>query len=284
MCITEEFKFSLVLATYGRKEELKRFFESLKEQTYQNFEVIICDQNPEGFLQDILLEYEHSFRIIHLRSERGLSKARNLGLRYLTGEIVGFPDDDCLYPPSLLMDVLNRFLMDKDLAVLCGLPVNFNNKVTSGKYLSYKTQVNKYKALFAFCSYTMFMKRDVIKKVGHFDETLGLGSSYYQSAEDLDYGIRAINNSFKVVFDPEIKVFHPEKEEVIGKEQIKRSYKYALGTGYVLRKHRYSLLFSVYYISRPLAGFLIGIISMRLKKALWHLAKFIGRLRGYLLI
>ena len=98
-------RFSLVLATVGRTEELNRFFASLDYATHRNFEVILVDQNPDDRLNSVLDHYDGRFPALHLRSERGLSRARNVGLRRVTGDVVAFPDDDCWYPPNLLNQV-----------------------------------------------------------------------------------------------------------------------------------------------------------------------------------
>ena len=44
-------------------------------------------------------------RLELVESARGLSRARNAGLRMIAGDIVSFPDDDCWYPPDLLQRV-----------------------------------------------------------------------------------------------------------------------------------------------------------------------------------
>ena len=54
-------KFSLVMATLGRSEEIKIFLDSLSVQDYKNFELIIVDQNERDILRDIVDEYKQKF-------------------------------------------------------------------------------------------------------------------------------------------------------------------------------------------------------------------------------
>src|SRR5882672_6242686 len=95
-------KISLILSTVGRTEELARFLEHLDRQTYRSFELLIVDQNPEGILDSLVRQHRERFPLLHLRSEQGLSHARNVGLQHFSGDVVAFPDDDCWYGPDTL--------------------------------------------------------------------------------------------------------------------------------------------------------------------------------------
>lgn len=272
--------FSLILATVNRTKEIQLFLESLSEQSYKNFELIICDQNLSNILEGIIEKYMNDFPIIHLKTPLGLSKSRNYGLNFVSGDIIAFPDDDCIYPKDLLEKV--KIIFEKeDIDVLCVRPVNFDLKTTAGKFLKKKTYVNFFQGPFAFCSFTMFIKRDVIDKVGMFDEKLGLGScSRYQAAEDLDYGLRIIQFGFKVLYTPEIYVYHPEKEREIGLKELNRAFKYSLATQYVLKKNRFPIYYRIYYMIRPLGGVVLELIKLNFFKVIYHMVKFYGRLIG----
>jgi len=85
---------SLVTCTLGdRKERLVRLLNSLAQQTFGAFELIVVDQNPPGYLDEILQTYGAELCIKHVRSAPGLSVGRNLGLTVARGQIVGFPDE-----------------------------------------------------------------------------------------------------------------------------------------------------------------------------------------------
>ncbi|NIA11343.1 MAG: glycosyltransferase, partial [Nitrospiraceae bacterium] len=276
-------KFSLVIGTLNRKQELDRFLDSLKKQTYTNFELIVVDQNQDGLIDDLMEKYGKLFTIKHIKVNfKGLSKARNEGLKYVGGDIIGFPDDDCVYPKNLLEQVKDIFELDKSIDVLCGRPVNFEGRTTAGKFLKRKSVVNIYKSLFVFCSFTMFFRSEVLKTVGLFDENLGLGSQTpFGSSEDLDIGIRALRLGYKILYDPEVVVFHPEKENLFNRDVAIRARNYATGTGYVLKKHKVPLWYLFFYAVRPIAGVFLSILTLNKGKAIWHLQKFWGRIKGY---
>ncbi|MPN49512.1 hypothetical protein SDC9_197133 [bioreactor metagenome] len=69
----------------------------------------MVDQNPDDRLLPILGDYENLFPVRRFRSAPGLSRARNVGLEQITGEVIAFPDDDCTYPPGILRSVADAF-------------------------------------------------------------------------------------------------------------------------------------------------------------------------------
>ena len=93
--------FDLVVATVGRTDELGRLLDSLAAQDYERLRVVVVDQNDDERLAPILAG--RALQLEHVRSVRGLSRARNAGLRLIEGDVVAFPDDDCTYPHGLLV-------------------------------------------------------------------------------------------------------------------------------------------------------------------------------------
>ena len=111
-------KFSLVVATKNRVHEVDRFLRSLTTQVTTQvgenqdvtFEVILVDQNPDDRLSLVVHRYSPLFPLIHLKQETpGTSRARNRGIGLATGDIIAFPDDDCVYPAGFLIQVTDFF-------------------------------------------------------------------------------------------------------------------------------------------------------------------------------
>ena len=99
---------SLIVGSLGREQELRRLLGSLERQTYRDFEVVLVDQTGTEALVPAVADFPR-VKVRRLTAQPGLSRARNLGLSLAQGEIVGFPDDDCWYPPDLLAEVMERF-------------------------------------------------------------------------------------------------------------------------------------------------------------------------------
>jgi glycosyltransferase involved in cell wall biosynthesis len=275
-------KISLILATIHRTDELDRFLNSLKEQTYRNFKVIIVDQNKDNRLDNILRKYEDKFELIHLKSTPGLSKARNVGLNYATGDIIGFPDDDCWYDIDLLDFVARWFTDNPQIYGLTGQAVDTNNINVGSRFDQHSGVVSKYGVWTRGISITIFLRKTVIESIGKYDEELGVGSrSKWGSGEETDYLLRAINSGFVIYYLSEFTVFHPQILTSYNDAAYKRAFFYGAGMGRVLRKHKYPLWFVIYNFCRPFGGTLLSLLTNKKQKAIYHWNVFKGRLYGY---
>lgn len=88
---------SVVLPTYNRAELLPRSVESVLNQTYKNFELIIIDDGSTDNTKEVVQEYaKKDKRVIYLRHKKnkGGSAARNTGIRKANGDYIAFQDSD----------------------------------------------------------------------------------------------------------------------------------------------------------------------------------------------
>lgn len=86
---------SVIVVTYNTNEELLlKNLNSLKEQSIDTFELIIIDNSDKKDLTPIFSEYVNKY--IKLKKNYGLSIARNVGIKFSSGDIVIFLDDDAV--------------------------------------------------------------------------------------------------------------------------------------------------------------------------------------------
>jgi glycosyltransferase involved in cell wall biosynthesis len=224
--------FSLVIATYGRKNELRDMLNSLRSSCYDinKLEVIIIDQNDKYFLNNILVEFD-DINIKYIHSDvKGLSYNRNIGLKHASGDFICFPDDDCKFYENTFTEVLYA-LSDKNIDFCIGRIYDRSlNKDIIKKWPKKRLNVNKLNFYFINSSITLFIKRGSIL---NFDENLGVGSKF-GSCEDADLIYRILENNANGVYTPKIELWHPEpnyNETSFGKIES-----YAAGFGYFVRK------------------------------------------------
>ena len=273
-------KISLILATKGRVAEIGIFMRSLTQQGYSSLELIVVDQNEDDRLNAILRESNLAFPIIHLRSEVGLSRARNVGVTFATGEIIGFPDDDCWYPDGLLARVVSEFQSQPSVDGLTGRSEDGRRRPSGGSFSYRKGCVDLNNVWKTGISYTIFLRSSVCSAVGQFDEELGVGApTRFGSGEETDFLIRTVKLGFNIQYLPDLVVFHPNPP-LYDRNHCNKAFRYGVGMGRVLSKHRYKLSFNLYTILRPIGGALLSLLALRARKAAYHLAIARGRLCG----
>ena len=152
--------FSLVLGTVERTHDLEEHLASLDAQTYRSFELIVVDQNKDERLAPILAPYAECFPILHLRSEPGLTRAKNLGLKRVTGDIIGFPDDNYRFPPDLLDRVARFFSEHPRVDGLTGHSVDEDGNNSNGKFDTEAGVIDKFNVWYRSTAYTIFLRRD----------------------------------------------------------------------------------------------------------------------------
>jgi len=275
-------KFSLVLATLDTDEaEFSRFLVSLKAQLPEMVELILVDQNPDDRLQRWTADYQGLFPIKIVRSLKGAARARNVGLPEVSGDVVVFPDDDCWYPPGLLRAVRETLEANPQWGGVTGSARDGEGRPAVGNWQDPAGQVTKFNVWERGVAVTIFLRKAVLQKIGGFDEDLGVGSSTpWQSGEETDLLIRALEVA-PIYFRPELITLH-DSIQVYNRAENAKAYRYALGCGYVLRKHRYPLWFLLYKLARSTAATVLSFLRGRPGKAGYHIAIFKGRLRGYL--
>ena len=265
--------FDLVAATVGRTDELARLLESLRAQSHSGFRLLVVDQNRDDRLEPLL--GESGLDVLHLRSAQGLSRARNVGVAHLAADVVAFPDDDCTYPPGLLTDVGGRFADDPHLDGLTGRVADEAGR-SAASWKPDRARLDRDNLWNRVNSAATFLRREVVERVGPFDEELGLGSERpWSSGEEVDYLLRALETGARIDYDPAIVVGHAvvPDDTAIGRRD-------GAMVGYLLRKHGYPARTRARMLVRSLGGAAVSLGRGDLGRARYHAASFRGRLEG----
>ena len=101
---------SVVIPTYNRAELLPRTIDSVLDQTFEKFEVIVVDDDSMDDTADVVRQYNDD-RVHYIRhgQNRGGSAARNTGIEAATGEFVAFLDDDDVWRANKLDAQIERY-------------------------------------------------------------------------------------------------------------------------------------------------------------------------------
>lgn len=269
---------TLVVTTYKRTDLLRRLFVSLVQQQYTNFTVLLGDQNPEHYLHDILKEFANTLTIEHhYIQQQSLSRARNMLLPFATGDLIAFTDDDCYYATNTLKNIVGHFSAQDSPTVFIA---NANGSARASQAYS---RENKFSVFNNAPSWVLFFRKCVIDTLGPFDESLGIGcSSPYQSGEETDYVLRALEQHYTVSRNPDAFVYH-DAPDYAAPHVFAKTFSYALGRMYLLKKHNFPLWFKLANVLYPLALLPLDAIRQGKQAACYRWAMFKGRLQGLFL-
>ena len=265
-------RFSLITATLGRVDEVRDLCTSLSKQTFKDFELYIVDQNEHHLLENIVYEFEQSIIIHYIRSSiKGLSHNRNIALCRCTGDILGFPDDDCYYDMDVLEKVNDTFNSGREIHFCAVTTCDIITKTPC--HTSSKLFLTKKDILKTCISYNVF----VVKNPIMFDERLGVGT-YFSSGEETDYLYSFIETDRGYgVFIDQTAIYHPSNNM-----NANKIYKYSLGFAalqkkdWIMRHDNNALFVYSYYLLRALCGMIL------MKNFAKHWSSFCGKIEGFI--
>ena len=274
--------FSLIVATLGPAPGLQRLLQSLKDADAPLSEVIVVDQNNDDRLSDILSSFRSHLEIVHLRSRRGLSIARNTGISAARGQLLAFPDDDCWYPPRLLATVYERLLAEPSWAGLTCRCTDEQGRLAAGALSRRSGLISRRTVWSRGVSATMFVRRGLVAAVGDFDSSLGLGApTPFQSGEETDYLLRALKAGHSIWHETRLRVHHPLPPAPQELGSVERARAYGRGMGRVLRLHGFGFLTLAGHVVLPCLGSLHALILCNPALARIRYARALGRIEGW---
>ena len=145
---------SIIVPVYNTECYIIKCIKSIQNQTYKNLEIILIDDgsnDKSGKICDLFADIDSRIKVIHTEN-RGVSKARNLGINISSGKYIAFVDSDDsispffveeLYKVSILYNVnvavcriesYERFILKKHKNCICNNFVILNS-IKSMEYL-----------------------------------------------------------------------------------------------------------------------------------------------------
>ena len=108
-------KFSIIIPNYNKEEYVADTLDSIFNQTYKNFEVIVIDDASSDNSLEIIKKYDCT--ILHTNRLRA-GGARNKGLDHATGDYIIFLDSDDYFTDNTVLERLNNLITDEDIIFL----------------------------------------------------------------------------------------------------------------------------------------------------------------------
>ncbi|GAM12020.1 glycosyltransferase family A protein [Mesobacillus selenatarsenatis] len=204
---------SVIVPTLGTRQiELIRLFDSLENQSNGDFEVILVSQDNEEKIKNLLSNYNFSHKHIHI-NKKGLSHARNVGLNYISGDIVTFSDDDCWYLNDSFEKV-HSYLKNSSAGIICFQMFDPDKNEYLKNYPDEVQPTVSKRGLWSKSSIEIFIDLKKVKKEHlRFDEEFGLGAKYPSGEENiLLFDLYSLG--YQIAYEPELIVYHEKKDIV----------------------------------------------------------------------
>ncbi len=187
---------SVIIPTYNRKSLISRAVDSVLQQTYRDFEIIVVDDaSTDGTGEYLSKKYEKKIVYQYLHQNCGVAEARNKGMKSARGTFIAFLDSDDLWYPQKLQSQMSLFDSDDSLGLVYS---GFSKTDILGNRTAQNIPFMKgmiYEELIwgnPFANSTVIIKKTCLQDIGYFN-------ARYSPAEDYEYWVR-ICRRFKVDF------------------------------------------------------------------------------------
>jgi glycosyltransferase involved in cell wall biosynthesis len=205
--------YSVIIPLYNRPDEIKELLDSLLQQTYKNFEVIIVEDGSSLKSDCIIENYQKELSVRYFfKPNSGPGPTRNYGFERAKGDFFIMFDSDCIIPPQYF-EIVDEQIKSKKLDAYGGpdkadarfsaLQKAMNYAMTSILTTGGIRGRQKRVGVFHPRSFNMGFSRQVYQATKGF-ELARLG-------EDIDLSIRILKNGFRCELIPEAYVFHKRK-------------------------------------------------------------------------
>ena len=188
--MSENVFFSIIIPTYKRVNKISVAINSVINQTFKNWELIIVDNNSNDGTRELVKKYNNEKIFLYQINNQGIiAKSRNLGIQKSKGKYLCFLDSDDWWHFRKLEHVYN-VITDDTFFIYHNHYINFPNKFIKKRKINSKilnkpiySNLLEYGPSFATSSVTV--KKKIFEKIGLFDI-----DKKYIAWEDFDAWIR----------------------------------------------------------------------------------------------
>lgn len=239
---------SVAICTKDRPQNVERCLDSLlplQQAKGAAFEILVVDNAPADGRTEALVAARPTVRYVR-EPKPGLNFARNRAIAAATGELLAYLDDDVVVDAGWLAGLQEAWAENPDAPAFTGLVLPYEleteaqilfergggfrrgfEKIRYGQSLPGNPLHPCGAGIFgAGCN--MAFQRQVLRKLGGFDEALDTGAPL-PGGGDLDIFYRVIRAGFPLVYEPQYLVFHQHRREV---ERLRHQY-WTWGLGFM---------------------------------------------------
>ena len=211
---------SVLIVTWNRKKDVLETVESVYEQAYRKFEIIVVDNGSDDGTLAALHLSRPDVKVVALDRNMGISAGRNAGIRIARGEIIFCLDSDASLHHDALTNLVHRFQADLDIGVINSKIVNaYTKELDGGPGWAYSEEQKANQDVeflsWSFSEGGAAIRKQVFDQVGLFWELLFFG------CEGQELSLRVWDAGYKVLYYPGSIVYHraSSQQRVAGKDR-----------------------------------------------------------------
>ena len=203
-------KISVIIVNYNGKKLLENCLESLFKTDYNNFEVILVDNNSTDGSMEFVTKNYPKIIVVKLDSNKGFAEPNNIGAKIAKGEYLLFLNNDTVTTTNFISEMVKVLEKDEKIAICQSLLLKPDGNIdSSGDFIdkmgivyNSKTKIDEIKEISSARGASMLIRKKIFDKLGGFDE------KFFFSFEDVDLGWRSWILGYKVVIVPNSIVYH----------------------------------------------------------------------------
>ena len=208
---------SIIIPNYNGSKYIRACLDSLNEQSYKDFEIIVVDNDSKDGSADIVENEYKCVRMKRLDQNYGFSRAVNEGLRISTSPFVLLLNSDTRVDSGFVEALVSSIKKDNTVFSVASKMIQMDHPdrldgagdlysafgwaYARGKGRS-SAGYTKYARVFSACGGAAVYRRSILDEIGWFDEF------HFAYLEDTDIGYRARIMGYKNIYCPEARVFH----------------------------------------------------------------------------
>ncbi len=194
---------SVIIPAYNGEKYLAEAIENVTNQDYQPLEIILIDDGSTDKTAEIAAEFKNSIRYISQQNS-GPAAARNRGISMANGDVIAFLDVDDLWSDDKLKLQADYLANNPSVEIVQGLIQNLKiSPLTNDNVAIFEKEYHPYNYINLGSG---LYRKLVFDKIGLFDESL-------RYAEDVDWFIRAWENSISKVVLKQVTLFYRKHRE-----------------------------------------------------------------------
>jgi len=258
----------IILLNWKKPNLTLNCIASIKNSIYNDYEIIVVENgSQDNSIEELTKNNNNDFHLIISNINLGYTGGNNLGIQYCltqNARYIFLLNNDTIIKNdtlSILVTTLNndpkigivqpKIFFYPDINLIWSGPTKYNKTLITSRLIGYGKLDNesnniKQELYFAVGCATL-IKTEVFNKIGLLDD------NFYATCEDVDFGIRANKENFKIIYEPMSTVYHLEAIGFGGINNYNYVYLQTRSQILLIRKHAHNFLhfyfaFYVYFV------------------------------------